>query len=95
MALGQDQIKILKPLKITKMTTTDFTTALWVDQTPAEVFKAITNVRRWWSEEIEGNTAKLNDEFPYHCEDFHRCKMKLTEVVPDKKIGLALFGKPF
>jgi hypothetical protein len=68
------------------MTTQDFTTTLLVEQTPAEVFTAITNVRGWWSEEIEGSTAKLNDEFNYHFEDIHSCKMRLIEVVPDKKV---------
>lgn len=68
------------------MTTSDFTTRLVVDQTPAEAFDAINNVRGWWSEEIEGNTDKLDDEFDYHYEDVHRCKMKLIEVIPDKKV---------
>jgi hypothetical protein len=48
------------------MSTQDFTTVLVVDQSPKEAFDAITNVRGWWSEEIEGNTAKLNDVFDYH-----------------------------
>ena len=68
------------------MSTTDFTTSILVDQTPQQVFKAITDPRAWWSEEIEGSTDKLNDEFDYHFEDVHRCKMKLIEVVPDKKL---------
>ena len=68
------------------MSASDFTTTLLVDQSPKEVFRAITNVRGWWSEEIEGGTEKLNDEFTYHFEDIHRCKMKLIEVVPDKKV---------
>jgi hypothetical protein len=68
------------------MTTSDFTTTLSVDQTPKEAFNAINNVRGWWSEEIEGSTDKLNDEFTYHYEDVHYCKMKLVEVVPDKKV---------
>lgn len=68
------------------MTTSDFTTTLVVSQTPEEVFNAINNVRGWWSEEIEGGTHKLNDEFTYHYEDVHRCKMKLIEVVPYKKV---------
>jgi uncharacterized protein YndB with AHSA1/START domain len=68
------------------MTLTDFSTTLLVDQTPKEVFQAINNVRGWWSEEIEGGTHKLNDEFTYHYKDLHRCKMKLIEVVPEKKV---------
>ncbi len=68
------------------MTTTDFTTTLVLDQTPEEVFDAINNVRGWWSEEIDGSTNKLNDEFKYHYEDVHHCKMKLIEVVPGKKV---------
>lgn len=68
------------------MKTSDFTTTLMVDRSPEQVFKAITNARGWWSEEIEGNTEKLNDEFTYHFEDVHYSQMKLTEVIPDKKI---------
>jgi len=72
--------------KGTIMTTSDFTTMLLVDQTSQEVFNAITNVRCWWSENIEGGTAKLNDEFLYHYKDVHICKMKLIEVIPNKKV---------
>ena len=68
------------------MATSDFTTTISVDQTPKEAFNAINNVRGWWSEEIEGSTDKLNDEFKYHFEDIHRCRLKLIEVIPDKKI---------
>jgi hypothetical protein len=66
--------------------TTDFTTTILVDQTPKQVFDAINNVRGWWSEGIEGSTNKLDDEFTYHYEDVHRCKMKLIKVVPDEKV---------
>jgi hypothetical protein len=68
------------------MTTSDFTTTLLVDQTPEAAFNAITNVRGWWSEEIEGETAKLNDEFTYHYEDVHYCQIKLIEVIPNQKV---------
>jgi hypothetical protein len=64
----------------------DFTTILLVNQTPKEVFKAITNPGGWWSEEIVGGTEKLNDEFFYHYKDIHLCKMKLIEVVPNQKV---------
>jgi hypothetical protein len=68
------------------MKTADFTTTLLVNQTPAVVFNAINNVRGWWSEEIKGSTDKLNDEFSYHFEDIHSCKMKLIEVVHNQKV---------
>ncbi|KFF17579.1 SRPBCC family protein [Flavobacterium hydatis] len=64
----------------------DFATSILVDQSPKEAFDAITNVRGWWSEEIEGGTAKLGDVFKYHFKDIHICKMKLVEVVPNKKV---------
>ena len=64
----------------------NFTTTLMVDQTPEEVFNAINNPRGWWTEEIEGSTEKLNDEFNYHYEDVHRCKMKIIEFIPNEKV---------
>jgi hypothetical protein len=64
----------------------DFTATILVDKSPNDVFNAITNVRGWWSEEIEGNTNKLNDEFTYRYKDMHNCKMKLIEVIPDKRV---------
>ena len=68
------------------MNTADFTTTILVSQSPEEVFNAVTNVRGWWSEEIEGNTAAQNDQFDYHYEDVHRCKMELIEVIPNQKV---------
>ena len=68
------------------MSTPDFNTTLLVDQTPKQAFNAITDVRGWWSENIEGGTDKLNDEYIYHYQDIHYCKIKLIEVVPDQKV---------
>lgn len=64
----------------------DFTITIAVDQSPEEVFNAINNPRGWWSEEIEGGTDKLNDEFIYHYKDVHKCKIKLVEVAPAKRV---------
>lgn len=63
-----------------------FAASILVGQSPKEVFNAINNVRGWWSEEINGNTEKLNDVFDYHYKELHRCKMKLVEVIPNKKV---------
>ena len=68
------------------MTTSDFNTTFSVDQSPSEVFNAVTNVRGWWSERIDGGTAQLNDEFTYQRWDVHKCTMRLTEVIPNKKV---------
>jgi hypothetical protein len=68
------------------MTALDFSTTLWVDQTPHQVFNAVNNVRGWWSEQVEGSTQNLNDEFIYHYKNVHYCKIRLTQVVPDQKI---------
>lgn len=67
-------------------TASDFTTVLSVAQTPHEVFTAVTNIRGWWSENIKGGTTQLHEEFSYEVTDLHTCKMKLVELIPDKKL---------
>jgi hypothetical protein len=68
------------------MSAQNYTAAFTVDQTPAEVFAAINNVRGWWSGEIEGSTDKLGDEFTYRYEDVHYSKQKITKLIPGKKV---------
>jgi hypothetical protein len=64
----------------------NFATTFTVDQTADETFAAITNVRGWWSGEIEGNTDRLGEEFTYRYEDVHYSKQRITEFVPGKKV---------
>ena len=64
----------------------NYTTSLTVDQSPEEVFAAISNVRGWWSGEIDGRTDKLGAEFKYRYKDLHKTTQKITELVPGKKV---------
>ena len=64
----------------------DFTTTFVVDQTPEEAFAAITDVRGWWSGEIDGSTDQLGDEFTYRYQDVHYSKQKITELIPGEKV---------
>lgn len=68
------------------MSSPNFATAFSVDKSPEEAFNAIKNIRGWWSEEIEGSTDMVGDEFTYHYKDIHRCTMRLTEAVLGKKL---------
>lgn len=87
---GQKEIGELKTQEqnenMNKLIASDFSTAFLVDQSPEEVFNAVTNVRGWWSENIEGGTSKLGEEFIYHYKDVHYCKIKLVEVVQNQRV---------
>jgi len=68
------------------MSDQNYTTSFAVDESPEEVFRAINNVRGWWSQAIEGDTDKLGAVFYYHYQDVHRCTFKITEFVPGKRV---------
>lgn len=63
----------------------DFTITLLVDSTPKEVFDAINDVRGWWSGENEGKTDELG-EFQHRNGDMHRCTIRITELVPGRRV---------
>ncbi len=64
----------------------DFTTTILVNQSPAEVYNAINNVRGWWQGEIVGSTTNLNDEFTYKMKEFHCTKQTIIQMIPHKKV---------
>lgn len=73
----------------------NYTSTILVDRNPETVFNAITNFRAWWPEEIKGNTNKLNDVFFYHYMDVHLCKIKLIEIIPNKKLVYQVLDNQF
>ncbi|WP_435357136.1 SRPBCC family protein [Emticicia sp. SJ17W-69] len=73
----------------------DFTSSILVNQNPTTTFNAIKNFRAWWSVEIEGSTDQLNETFFYHYKDVHLCKLKLIELIPDKKLVYEVVDNQF
>ncbi|MBS1657232.1 MAG: SRPBCC domain-containing protein [Bacteroidetes bacterium] len=64
----------------------NYTATILVDSAQQDVYKAINNVRGWWSENIRGKTDKLNAVWRYQYKDVHLCKIKIIELVPNKKV---------
>lgn len=63
-----------------------FTAAFSVDRTAQEAFDAIVDVRGWWSEAVDGVTDRVGGEFDYHYKDVHRCRIRVTELVPGRRV---------
>jgi hypothetical protein len=73
----------------------DFRATFLVDQTPTAAYDAITDVRGWWSEEVEGDTDHAGAEFFYHFQDKHRCTIRVTEAVPGRRVSWLVLDNYF
>ena len=74
-------------MKSQKNTVANYTVAIEVTKSPKDVFNHIINdVSKFWPEEFEGESTKLNDEFVFRSGDTHYSKNKVTEFVPNKKV---------
>jgi hypothetical protein len=69
------------------MNDNDYQTQILVDATLPEAFRSILDVKKWWTQNLEGNSLKLNDVFTVRFDDLHVSTQKLIEVVPDQKIA--------
>jgi len=67
------------------MKTQDYHTSIMFDGTALEAFTAINSVTKWWTENLEGSSHKLNDEFTVHFGTTWKI-FKVTEFVPGKKV---------
>ena len=67
----------------------NFTTTIAVEQSPEEAFGAINNPRGWWSENIEGSTANLGDEWTYRYKDTHlfRCMFQRVGLLCERQFA--------
>jgi hypothetical protein len=73
----------------------DFTTTILVDRTPQEAIKAITNLRGWWSEDIDGSTDTLNEVVFYKYKDIHLCKLQLVEQIEGERVVYHVLDNQF
>ena len=64
----------------------DYTVSITVNATAREAFNGINRVSEWWTENLEGSSQKLNDEFTVRFGDVHVSTQKLIEVIPNKKV---------
>jgi hypothetical protein len=68
------------------MTMQDFNTRFTVDETPERAFACVTDVRAWWSGDIEGVTDQLGAEFTYRYRDIHYSQQRITELIPGRRV---------
>jgi hypothetical protein len=63
-----------------------YTTTFRVKRTPDEVYRAINDVRAWWSGRIDGDADELGAEFRYRYGDRHDSRQKVTGLVPGRRV---------
>src|SRR5215813_283013 len=68
------------------MNNQNFTTAISVDQVRKQPSLSSIMFVDGGQKKFEGGTDSPGDEFTYRYKDVHSCKMKLIEVIPEKKV---------
>lgn len=73
-------------MSVASSTEQSFSRTIEVRETPAQAFAAITNIRGWWSAEVVGDSEKLGDVFIFDVPGVHRCRMEITQLIPDQRV---------
>jgi hypothetical protein len=63
----------------------DHTTIIIADATAHEAFNSINSISKWWTENVEGHSQKLNDEFTVHFGETFMT-IRVVETIPGQKI---------
>jgi len=66
--------------------TAKYTVEIELSRSPDDVFNHVIDLSKWWPEEFEGESIKLNTEFVFRTGDMHYSKNKVVEFVPNKKV---------
>lgn len=59
---------------------------------PQETFERISYVNKWWAKNFEGNTKNVGDVFIVRFKNGDMYKMKVAEIIPNKKIIWDVIG---
>jgi hypothetical protein len=73
------------------MSENSYTTTVFIDRAPQQVFDGINDVRSWWSQEVEGATDQVGAEFRYRGHDEadtveHLSRIRVSELVPGQRV---------
>jgi len=71
--------------------TNDFTRTITVDATPHAAYDAINDVAGWWGR-ITGTTTAVGDEWVYVVPGLHYSGMRVTELVPGRRVAWLVTG---
>jgi len=63
-----------------------YTVEIELGKTTDDVFDHLIDLSKWWPEEFEGESIKLNSEFEFRTGDAHYSKNKVVEFAPNKKL---------
>src|SRR5262245_40770202 len=74
-----------------QMKTKSYSANIEVALSQKDVFTRMNDFKKWWTTHLEGQSAKLNDEFVIRYGgdvegDIHYSKHKLVEVIPNEKV---------
>jgi hypothetical protein len=68
------------------MTNQDYQGSFTANIPPREALEKISRVSEWWSNNFEGKSQKLNDVFTVQFKSGDMYKVKVSEIIPNKKI---------
>jgi uncharacterized protein YndB with AHSA1/START domain len=86
-AIGHDSAWKMTVGKMAEMMNDrSYRTHIEIAATPRTIFNALGDAAKWWTEDFEGSSKRLNDEFVIHHPGQHYSKQKVVEVVEDKRL---------
>jgi hypothetical protein len=68
------------------MSSDDYHSSFTAKSSPEETYKKISQVAKWWSENFEGSSAKVEDSFTLRFKNGDWYKIKVVELVPAERI---------